>query len=123
MSIVATTRARNKIKHFIHGEEKLRAVELGRKLIEKEVRRFALKAKAVLDAKAVETVCGDFNASKPDDLYAAVGYGKVAARAVLDRLVPENRLQQPNPETPIASVVRRILGRIRTPSRCVASTI
>ena len=109
LSIVATTRARNKIKHFIHAEEKLRAVELGRKLIEKEVRRFALKAKAVLDAKAVETVCGDFNASKPDDLYAAVGYGKVAARAVLDRLVPENRLQQPNPETPIASVVRRIL--------------
>ena len=109
LNVVATTRARNKIKQFIHAEEKLRAVDLGRKLIEKEARRFALKTKAVLNTDAVETICADFSAAKPDDLYAAVGYGRVSARQVLDRLVPEEQLQEPKRETPVASAVRRIL--------------
>ena len=109
LNVVGTTRARNKIKQFIHAEEKVRAVDLGRKLLEKEARRFALKTKAVLDTGAIETVCSAFSAAKPDDLYAAVGYGKVSARQVLDRLVPENQLREPKQETAVASAVRRML--------------
>jgi len=36
LNFAATSRARNKIKHLIHSEEKTRSVELGRKLFEKE---------------------------------------------------------------------------------------
>ena len=109
LNVVATTRARNKIKHFIHVEEKLRAVELGRKLVEKELRRFDLKARTVLDPEAVGKICATFSASKPDDLYAFVGYGKVSARAVLDVLVPREQRDRQKPETSISSVVRRVL--------------
>src|SRR5438445_716713 len=40
LNFVVTSRARNKIKHLIHSEEKVRAIELGRKLFEKEARRY-----------------------------------------------------------------------------------
>jgi len=109
LNIVATTRARNKIKHFIHVEEKLRAVELGRKLIEKEVRRFDLKPRTVLDPDAVGRVCAALGASKPDDLYASVGYGKVSSRAVLDALIPREQREHPKADASISSVVRRVL--------------
>ena len=109
LNFVATTRARNKIKHFIHGEEKTRAVDLGRKMLEKEIRRFDLKAKTVLEDDVVVAVCGEFGAQKPDDLYAFVGYGKVSARNVLAKLVPQERLREPKQETATASVVRRVL--------------
>ena len=109
MNVVTTTRARNKIRHFIHALEKVRAVELGRKMIETEIRRFDLKARAVLDEKTVSAACREFNAGKPDDLYALVGYGRVPARRVLDRLVPDEQLEERKSETPIASVVRRVL--------------
>ena len=109
LNIVTTTRARNRIKHFIHAREKARAVELGRKMIETEIRRFDLKAKAVLDDKTVTGVCREFNAGKPDDLFALVGYGKIPARRVLSRLVPDEQLRERKSETPIASVVRRVL--------------
>ena len=46
LNIVVTSRARSKIKHFIHAEEKKRAVELGRKLFDKELRRFDINAKS-----------------------------------------------------------------------------
>ena len=108
LNIVVTSRSRNKIKHFIHAEEKVRAVELGRKLFDKELRRFDVSAKSVLAPEAVKRVAGEFGAQRADDLFAAIGYGKVSARSVLAKLVP--RQLEEKPGTPsIGTVVRRIL--------------
>ncbi len=107
LNIVVTPRARNKIKHFIHAEEKLRAVELGRKLFDKELRRFNLSAKSVLAPESVSRVAAEFGSQRSDDLFAAVGYGKVPARSVLDKLVP--RELEESAASSIGTVVRRVL--------------
>ena len=109
LNFVTTTRARNRIKHFIHAEEKSRAVELGRKMLEKQIRHFDLKVKTVLEADMLESACGDFGAQKIDDLFALVGYGKVSARTLLAKLVPANQLREPKKGVAIASAVRKIL--------------
>ena len=109
LNFVVTTRARNKIKHFIHTEEKTRAIDLGLKMLEKKIRQFDLKAKTVLDDDAVASVCSEFGAQKPDDLFAFVGYGKVSASNVLAKLVPTEQLREPKGETALGSVVRRVL--------------
>jgi GTP pyrophosphokinase len=109
LNFVATSRARNKIKHFIHGEEKVRSYELGRKLFEKEARRFGLAMKAVGEGEAFNRVATEYGMQKADELYAAIGYGKLSARAVLAKLVPQDQLKE-TPETGLASVVRRVLG-------------
>ena len=49
LNIVGTSRARSKIKHFIHTEEKVKSIELGRKLFEKEARRFGLNLKSLAE--------------------------------------------------------------------------
>ena len=111
LNFVTTTRARNKIKHFITSEEKVRAVELGRRLLEKEARRFDLNVKSVLEGEALDRIASDFASKKSDDLFAAVGYGKVSPQRVLERLVPPDRLEAPRDKTAIASVVRRVFRR------------
>ena len=108
LNFVATSRARNKIKQFIHAEEKTRAVDLGRKMLEKEVRRFDLNPKRVLEAEAVSSVAGEFGVQRDDDLYAAIGYGKVAARNVLAKLVPQGELGEQKTDSGLQSVVRRV---------------
>ena len=108
LNIVVTSRARNKIKHFIHAEEKVRAVELGRKLFDKELRRFDLSAKSVLEPDTVTRVAGEFGAQRTDDLFAAIGYGKVPARSVLAKLVPR-QLEERSGAPSISTVVRRVL--------------
>ena len=107
-SFVATSRARNKIKHVINAEENVRAVDLGRKLLDKEVRRFDLSAKKVLDSASVVQISGEFGLKKGDDLFAGVGYGKISARKVLAKLVPQDKLREKADETAIAAVVRRV---------------
>ena len=110
LNIVVTSRARNKIKHFIHAEEKVRAVELGRKLFDRELRRFDVSAKSVLQPKAVAQVAAEFGAQREDDLYAAIGYGKIPARSVLAKLVPKELEEKPGAPS-IGTVVRRMLRR------------
>jgi len=109
LNFVITSRARNKIKHFIQSEEKVRSLELGRKLFEKEARRFGISMKSLADGDAFGRVAGEYGMTKPDELFAAIGYGKLAARAVLAKLVPQEELKEA-PETGLASVVRRVLG-------------
>src|SRR6476661_8341796 len=110
LNFAATTRARNKIKHLIHSEEKARAVELGRKLFEKEARRYDINPKTIVDGEEFAKALADFSVAKAEDLFAAIGYGKIQPKQVLVRLVPPDKLREKGPEGTVASVVRRVLG-------------
>jgi guanosine-3',5'-bis(diphosphate) 3'-pyrophosphohydrolase len=109
LNFVITSRARNKIRHFIHAEEKVRSLELGRKLFEKEARRFGLNVKSLSDGDGFGSVLAEYGMQKSEELFAAIGYGKLAAKTVLAKLVPQEQLKE-TPETGLASVVRRVLG-------------
>ncbi|MBA3296595.1 MAG: bifunctional (p)ppGpp synthetase/guanosine-3',5'-bis(diphosphate) 3'-pyrophosphohydrolase [Acidobacteria bacterium] len=109
LNFVVTSRARNRIKHFIHAEEKTRSLELGRRLFEKEARRFGLSPKTLTQPESVNKVLGEYGMQRADDLFTAIGYGKLPARTVLARFVPAGQLKE-TPESGIASVVRRVLG-------------
>src|SRR5215510_5144874 len=87
LNFVTTSRARSKIRHFIHTEEKARSIELGRRLFDKEVRRFGVD-KSKVDDRAIQNITAEYGVQKADDLFASIGYGKLTARTVLSRLVP-----------------------------------
>jgi GTP pyrophosphokinase len=117
LNFVATSRARNKIKHLIQTEEKTRSIELGRKVFEKEARRFDLNAGKLLEGEAILKVGAELGAPTPDDLLAQIGYGKVSARQVLDKLVPQEQLKEKAPENPVISAVKRVLRTGGEPDR------
>jgi GTP pyrophosphokinase len=93
LNFVATSRARHKIRHFIQGEEKARSVELGRRLLDKELRRFTIDRGLVTD-EAIARIAGEFSAQRTDDVLAGLGYGKITARALLTRLVGQDALRE-----------------------------
>jgi GTP pyrophosphokinase len=99
LNFAATSRARNKIRHFIHAEEKKRSVELGRRVLDKELRRYGVERAAVSD-EVLGRIAPEFSAPRADDLYAAIGYGKVTARAVLVRAVGPDALREKAGEAP-----------------------
>ncbi len=112
LNFVVTSRARNKIKHFIHAEEKERSLELGRKLFDKEARRYGLNLKNLTEPETMNRVLSEYGMGKVDELYAALGYGKLSPKTVLAKFVPQEQLKE-TPESglaQVASVVRRVLG-------------
>ncbi len=110
LNYVVTSRARNKIRHTIHGEENTRAVELGRKLFEKEARRYDLNPRTLVDGEAFARALSDFGVPRGDDLFAAIGYGKLAPKQLLTKLVPAEALREKAPQGAVAQVVRRVFG-------------
>ncbi len=97
LSFVKTAKARNKIKHVINASERLQAIEIGEKYLEKEAQRLNVRMKEIPNASFL-AVAGEYGFSKADDLYAALGYGKFSPRQVLQKLAPEQIADEPAPE-------------------------
>lgn len=108
LSVVKTARARSKIRQFIQTEENVRAIEVGRKLLEKEAKRFDVP-KASLEDGGLAAATSALGVGKVDELLAQVGYGKISARQVLDALVPDGQLKEKAPDHPVVSAVKRVL--------------
>ena len=108
LGFVKTSRARNKIRHFIQLEEKTRSVELGRKLFEKEARRYDVNPNRI-PADAWQRVSTESGMTKVDDLLAAVGWGKLTARLLLGKLVPAEDLREKVPDAGIFATVKKVL--------------
>lgn len=87
LALVKTARARNKIKHVINANERLKAIEIGEKYLEKEARRLGVQLGKVTK-QSLEKVAADYGYGKIEDLHAALGYGKYSARQVLQKLAP-----------------------------------
>jgi len=112
LSFVATSRARHKIRHFIHTEEKRQAMELGRRLLERELKKHKRTVKKLEQQGLLQKELGTWGFSRPEDLYAAIGYGKLSARSALERFVPAEeiaKVEPPKRETAVTRVVRKIL--------------
>jgi len=111
LSFVKTSRARNKIRHWLNEQESEKAIELGRKVLEKEARKYKQNAKDLLENEKVLALLPDYGAGKVEDLLAAIGYGKVSAKQIISRISPDGLKEpQAEEESRIATVVKRMLG-------------
>jgi guanosine-3',5'-bis(diphosphate) 3'-pyrophosphohydrolase len=113
LAIVKSSRARNKIKHWLNVHQRERAIEIGRKLIEKEARKYRISLKDIKEPELLRAA-NDYGLGKPDDLMAGIGYGKYSARSVLAKLAPGKEPMSQNEVEAEAhgfsSVVRRVFG-------------
>jgi GTP pyrophosphokinase len=113
LAIAKSSRARNKIKHWLNVHQRERAIEIGRKLIEKEARKYRVSLKEIKDEELLK-IAADYGVGRADDLMAGIGYGKFSARQILGRLAPAASQPLADDETEkssgLASVVRRVFG-------------
>ncbi len=108
LGLVNTSRARNKIKHWINVAQRKQALDIGKRLLEKEARKYDVALKKLTDDDYAR-VARDYGCALADDVYAGIGYGKYAARQVLGKLAPAAALE-PARVSRLASSVKRALG-------------
>ena len=94
LAVVKTSRARNKIKHVINANERIKAIEIGQQYLEKEARRLGVHLNKIARTD-MERVAGEYGVGKVDDLYAALGYGKFSPRQALQKLAPQQLPEEP----------------------------
>jgi GTP pyrophosphokinase len=87
LSFTKSSRARNKIKHWINEHQRERAVEIGKKLLDREARKFKMALNKYHEAD-YDKVAGEYGLGTQAELLAGIGFGKYSARQVLNKLEP-----------------------------------
>jgi GTP diphosphokinase / guanosine-3',5'-bis(diphosphate) 3'-diphosphatase len=87
LSFTKSSRARNKIKHWINEHQRERAIEIGRKLVDREARKYKMPLSKYGEAD-YDKVAGEYGLGTQAELLAGVGFGKFSARQVLNKLEP-----------------------------------
>ncbi|HEV8244057.1 MAG TPA: bifunctional (p)ppGpp synthetase/guanosine-3',5'-bis(diphosphate) 3'-pyrophosphohydrolase [Nitrospirales bacterium] len=89
LKFVKTPRAKNKIKHWLRVEEAKRSLEVGKRLLERELRRHDAALGPLLKTSRIQDVAKESGLPGVDELFTAIGYGRVSAIHVANRLCVE----------------------------------
>lgn len=100
LKFVKTSKARTRIKAWLKAEERRRSILLGRELLEKDLRKHELNPSKIFKSDDLLKVANDMSHNTLDDLLAAVGYGKVSAHLVANKLAPDKPHIEPVPKRP-----------------------
>ena len=116
LAFVKSSRARQKIKHWLKIHQRERAIEIGRKLIEKEARKYRIALKEISEAELTK-VATENGLGRPDDLLAAHRLRQVfgaldpgAAGSDERGQLDAPRRKPKNQPATFTSVVRRVFG-------------
>lgn len=87
LEYVATQRARSKIRTWLRKQGREENVQRGKQMLEKEMRRLSVN----LTAEAIAKL---FNHDKPEDFYAAIGYGDINSQQIAQAIFNYERREQ-----------------------------
>jgi GTP pyrophosphokinase len=108
LKFVVSSRARSKIRSFVRESESSRAVSLGKELLDRELRKQNLTLNQMVREGKLETVAGEFSFKDIDHLLAAISYGKISPRQVVNRVAP-----RPDKDERKPGLLARSLERLR----------
>src|SRR5580693_253515 len=116
LTFVKSPRARNKIKHWLNEDARRRAVEIGRKLLSAEARKYKVPQTQV-DDQDLGRIANEYGVATAADLLATLGQGKHTAHQILNKLAPgfansdESEAApetKPGPEAGMSDAVRKL---------------
>ncbi len=112
LRIARTNRAKRRIQARLNVEARRESIAIGRKLLDKEARIHDLSLRRIRASGTLPAVFGQHGCSDMDDLFAAIGYGKVSAARVLAACFPGRQFSEsPEGSGGISATVRRMIGR------------
>jgi len=112
LSWVKTSKARNKIRHWLNIQQRERALEVGKRLLEKEARHFSVNLKKTMDEIDIGPVAAEYGYHSVEDLYAGMGFGKISPRSLLTKLIPDKAFDEEavSKDSKLTSVVKKVFG-------------
>jgi guanosine-3',5'-bis(diphosphate) 3'-pyrophosphohydrolase len=117
LNFIVTSRARNRVRHWVAEQQRAESIEIGRKLFEKEAARFQLSSKKLLgdgDGE-MKRVASEYGYGRVEDLLAGIGYGKLIPRNVIAKYLGQEQFEQldKQKESRLRSGVRAVKRLIR----------
>ena len=95
LEFAITSKARNKIKNYLHKKEKEESIKIGEQLFTKSLRRL----KIINQSDKLKNTYSKFGLSSVDQLFESIGKGEISVRELIDKnIVNKENLSQDEKE-------------------------
>ncbi len=88
LKFVQTQRAKSRIKQWLKIEERKKGLTLGAELLEKALRKNSLSP-SLAKSKEILELAKPYRINTYEDLYVAIGYGRLSVHKIIKKLLPE----------------------------------
>lgn len=118
LKMCITSRAQSKIRSYIRSEERKRATEIGKDLVEKALRANGLSPDKYLKGQNLEKILQTIKLQEIDEVFMQVGYGKTLTHEITDIFIEKNQaeIQQKEQESFIQKVFKSAANKKRSDS-------
>ncbi len=93
LKIVKSSRARSRIRAWIKNQEWVRSIALGKELLDRQIRKLGKKIPSLASLETIPQVLEHYKVGSEEELYAAIGYGKISPRRAVLKLLPSEHAQ------------------------------
>ena len=120
LNFVKTGKARTRISAYLRKEQRKRAFEMGRDMLDRELKRYGKSIHKVLKSTDFSNYLRTSRYLEAEDLIAAVGYGKVKAQDAARRILPEEAIEkgprtaEEKPTTRLGQLFSRVAKKSRS---------
>ncbi len=116
LKLVKTSRAKTKIRSRLRQAHRDKALNIGREMLEKELRKYGRSFAKLKKNGELETGAKSLKCHSVDDLLCQLGYGKQTAQSVVEVLIPEDkriagRKEAESPGGSFTKMLRRVTRR------------
>jgi len=94
LAIVATNKAKQRVRSFLKAAERDRSITVGRELLTKDLRHVKLNYATAAKDGSLQKVADAMGLKEVDILLAEIGYGKLSTKQVITHLLPGEDLEQ-----------------------------
>ena len=91
LNFVKTSQAKNKIKSYFSKQDRINYINLGKEMLEKEVRRRKLSFGDVLNDKNIEKICNDTHLENLEDIYLSIGSLRFTAGYIINLVFEDKK--------------------------------
>ncbi|WP_028320987.1 RelA/SpoT family protein [Desulfatiglans anilini] len=111
LDFVKTSRAKNKIRHWIKNQEKEESIQLGRSVLEKMLEQENVTLPNLMKSDVLAEVARDVSFHSIEEMLAQIGFGKLSARQVVGRLKTKLGIKEDKTHGLVEKVVSKIRRR------------
>ncbi|MEC7785828.1 MAG: TGS domain-containing protein, partial [Nitrospinota bacterium] len=98
LSFVKTSKARNRISNFINNQERVRNLDFGKELLEKEIRDYGYDPFKELNTEVLDEVAHACGFKSPESMFVGLGIGKLSTYHVVEKLLSKEKLEGKKPK-------------------------
>lgn len=110
LSFVKSSRAKAKVRSYIKSAERGRSLELGKEMLEKELKKYDVSLQKLLKNGQLDAYLKDSKFNSQEELFISLGYGKTPPKKIAAHFIDASKLEPAEDEA--ATVLGKLIKKV-----------